>query len=1113
MARSSYEQNSFLGGEWSPYAQGRSGDPKYGTAMKVCLNNIPMEEGACVRRSGTSFIIPTRGRTYANILPFDGSATCSFAMEFTNDALRLITQSSVIFDNEVYTIDTMTPASPTVTLSSAPGWSNGDMVMLSFPDVNSTLYPYPIADMGGLLNRVLLVSGISGASLWFTDDLGNDVSSVGYTSATLVGAQIQRIKVFTTTYTGVPQLSTLRSIQAQNQAVILSSTVAPNSLFVTTEGTLSADPVFEFTSLSFIDGPYLDPSGDTATVSGYTGTITVTASTTTPFSATDVGRQIRLFSQPPLWAAGTGYTAGEFVTDAIGAWWEAIASSTGVTPGTLTISGGTNTVVWVPAPTAGTWAWGTISAYTSTSEVSVVLDATIPGMVLNSANGTTMTLFQLGVFSATTGYPACGAYHEGRLWLSGCVPNRFDASTSNGLILYQPSPPSGTITPQVVFSPTDPNGNVLDSNGISEVLNSKHLDQIQWMSPISDYLVSGTLSGEFPIRASALDDPITPTSIQAHMATKYGSLNIEPVDAGMALMFAQKYGRQVEEYVADAFSGRFTGRPLNKDAKHLAASGLARLAYQEELTPTVWALMNNGMLAGCTYRRYSRFVTEEPTINGWHWHLHGGGRIFTSMCTVPAPDSNLDRLFLVSNDPVIRTTGGGTMPGAGVPPNNFFVTVMQPTFQPSDTILSGRFVDEQHGFAIGASLTDCGGANAFTFSSINGTASTPGADSVTPVLTDVPPYPNLPAAGSTSLPPVGNGYYLGPPAVRFDGNTALYGLPLLGSDQTSMSMSVWVASDDLAGLSSGALFSSPALNADEGGTKQLSAVLTGSPATDGLCVVACDGGGSAGQVIYPLDFSPYTGATWAHVMISIKSNGDGSATCLMYVNDTEVIANVSKTALASHGGMWPFSTEPGGIKPLGIAVWTIGGTNIIDQEFTDGEQVVTLPSTTIQLQSVVLDALLQALSLNARGPSIGQYDIIQPRPPAPPIVVPFTQTVQNSTIQYDTVPGIGNIPGADVTGGGSNGFIGSVAEMWMTFGTYIDWTNSTNRYKFHSKDSTTAIFFPVALGATGSVTGAGTPYLYCTGDQNQFPLNRVTGKMLTVSGELADSDVQWPPQS
>jgi len=246
------------------------------------------------------------------------------------------------------------------------------------------------------------------------------------------------------------------------------------------------------------------------------------------------------------------------------------------------------------------------------------------GLGLNTANGTTISMFQLGAICATVGYRHAALGTRGGCGSPALCRNRIDASVSNGMGLA-----NGVALGTVVFSPTDQNGNVLDNSGISEIINSKTLAQIQWMIPALEGILMGTLEGEWLLQASALNDPITPTSIQIHEMTNFGSANIEATRAGIAVLFVQKYGQRVMEYIADVFSGKPTGKHLNKYAKHLSSSGVAQLAYQEELVPIVWALMNNGLLAGCTTAASAVLVLRT------RWCRAGTGTC--TVASVPSP--------------------------------------------------------------------------------------------------------------------------------------------------------------------------------------------------------------------------------------------------------------------------------------------------------------------------------------------------------------------------------------------------------------------------------------------------------------------------------------------
>ena len=1093
--KASINQTSFLGGQWGPLSQGRSDDPKYSTAMRVCLNGYPVEEGAWIKRSGTEWIVQTYGSTYANILPFTGSSTCAFCMEFTSQtsagALRFLTQSSLAFTNDgTVTITGTNTSTGVITVNSLPGdWNVGDQVYLVFPSAGSSLFPYPMANEAFMRNQIATINTLPGGNTLTISNWGFGASPAG----ALVGAQIIRVLRLATPYTGGPsQLQSLRAIQAEINAIILCPTVAPYEVQITKPGTLSTDPAFSFNALTFIDGPYLDPQAQTLSLSGTSGTVTATAGSAA-FAATDVGRAIRIFTQPALWAAGTTYTAGNVVTDSNGAWWTATASSTGVVPGQLTTVAGVTTVVWAPNPTAGSWAWGLITAYTDSTHVSVTFDTTIPNMALQSANGTTAYSWQLGVYSGTTGYPTCGTYYEGRLVLGGCIPNEFEMSCSNGFTNVV-----GDYT--VLYSPTDPYGTVLDSSGITLTLNSADYNQIQWMVGDNSGILMGTLAGEHLVAASALGDPITPTSIQAHEYTHLGSENIEACRAGMAVVFAQKYGRRVIEYLADTFSGKFTGRHLNENAKDLTVSGVARLIYQEEPVPLVWALMNNGMLAGCTYRRFSRLVAQPPEAAGWHWHMHGAGnKIFTSMCSVPGKGGLLDRLFVVTND--AGPTSGPPFPSA----NNYNIEIMQPMFDAQQSLGQGWFVDESPGPGPGNSQYDCGGGNMSTFAPTGGLK---GADSVpTSGPAFNPPNPLASITPGQSPPAGGLAVLSSGEASFFPGTVSLYNLPkwlTSGSlaDVSNISMSFWVGKFD---ASVGALLSSPELAPAEIGNPagpSVSEFFSNQGGTGGITASMSLNGGYP----YPGDTATSgvagTGNTaWVHVMLSARSNGDGTITAILVCNDTLSTTVITNYGMPNAIKLLPFLTSQDAQKENGLAVWNIGGAAPVNVTY-DTTYIQTQNNTTYKVPPLV--DILPAAQKNAivggsTGVGIGLgYSPSGALTPSPTVqgfwdalFVGSSYQVTSTVVTTTTGGGISSLPY------GGSGYIGSVAELWVMPGQYIDWTNSTNRYKFHEYDSITESWGPIYIGPKGALPGFGTPWIYCAGPPDIFPLNRATNTYLT----------------
>ena len=1110
MAKSSVDQSSFLGGEWGPLSQGRHDDPRYATALALSLNGYPVEEGAWAKRSGTQFIVPSHGRTYAKLLPFEGSDTCSFCMEFTDDTLRLLTQNSLVCTNDPATITT-NDGSGDLTLDSDPGWSPGDEIFLVFPDITSPLYPYPQALEANLRSRILTVGTYTPTGgfgvITLNDDLGNPINFTGWASGALVGAQVMHVMLITTAYAGVPQLSTLRAVQAEVNSIILSSSAPPSELQITTQGTLNADPVFTFGALNMVDGPYLDPQPMSATVSAVTGTVTLTAGSAA-FAATDVGRSARLFTQPPLWNSSSTYSAGDNVTDASGAYWTAIASvPAGVVPGTAATIGGIATIVWAPAPTAATWAWGTISHYTNATTVTFVFDTTIPGMALIASNGTTLTEWSLGVYSGTTGYPTCGVFYEGRLWLGGAVLNRFDTTTSNGV--------SQIIgTNKAVFSPTDPNGNVLDDSGMSEVLNSSGINQIQWMLGDAGGVLMGTLHGETLVGASVLGDPITPTSIQAHEHTRYGSaVNIDAIRAGMAVLFVQKLGRRVIEYLDDAFSGKPSGRHLNEHSKHLTQSGVISLAYTEEPVPSVWALMANGLLAGCTYRRFSRFVQTPPEAAGWHWNMHGGNRAFTSMCTVPGTNGLQERLFVATNVQNSTPTGGGS--------SNFYIEVMQPLLEPGNATTAAQFLDQVGCLGPGKSGFDCGGMNAsgfFPTGFFRGSDGSPSSG-----------IPDSFAGFTAGQSPLWAGANLlaAKKTVYFPGSVILYNLPKYGSptDETSMSMSVWVGSGDMP-YQSGALVSSPALDFAQAfaNTYTVSGMLgVGRSLGSGGTMLANSNSGTT-DLNSTAEAVISESLAWSHVMISAKSDGTGNIVVTAAVNDTVVYSSSSFGSVGNNKDMWLFNSSQDRNQENGLSLWAIGG------------QMVTVPKFVLDIVNYVTPLVIntppltQLLKLGP-GQSIGAAAYPIGMGVGATLADIYNSIYRGSSTVIEEVSskliggsgGQSNMPVPDGLGG-TSGFVGSVAELWIKPGSFIDWTSSTNRYKFHEYDSVANNWAPIPLGASGGTPGFGTPWVYLSGGPRQFVSNRATGTVLTEhdttsglinfdtgeGGGLQVSPLSWP---
>lgn len=281
---------------------------------------------------------------------------------------------------------------------------------------------------------------------------------------------------------------------------------------------------------------------------------------------------------------------------------------------------------------------GQLQIYNPSSANSTQVSVQIVGPAIPTTSSTTIKTWRLGVYSDAAGWPICGTYQEGRLWLAGSIGNRIDASRSNDLFNFAPTETTGTVT---------------DSNGITYTFNSKDVNTIYWMIQDQQGIICGTQAGEWLVQAPG-QGAMSPTNIKATRVTNFKCANIEPRRTEHTIAAVQLYGRKVMEFFADVFSGKFSAPNLSEKSKHLTETGIEELAYQQELAPIIWQRRGDGRLIGTTYKRDSLMSSQGPTFAAAHQHDLGSGRLVESICTGPSTDGTLDSLTLVTND-----TGSG----------------------------------------------------------------------------------------------------------------------------------------------------------------------------------------------------------------------------------------------------------------------------------------------------------------------------------------------------------------------------------------------------------------------------------------------------------------------
>jgi hypothetical protein len=404
----------------------------------------------------------------------------------------------------------------------------------------------------------------------------------------------------------------LRITQSADVLYIVHPSYAPRTLSRTghTSWTLAA--------MTFSDGPYLPTNTTVISLnpSAATGTITLSTGTSTAVTGTsNVGGKVNILAVAHGKVTGdkVGIAAVGGTTEANGSW-----TVTRIDADNFTLDGSTYANAWtaggvvypylfnstdvgrvIRMQQGSVWGWGTISAFINYGQVTFIVSSTLTSTAAK-------TFWRLGVWSATTGYPAVVTFHEDRLVFAGATnfPQRMDASVTSE---YSNFAPSGT------------DGVVVATSALNFTFNSNDVNVVRWIISDEKGLLAGTAGGEWIVRPSSQSEALTPTNITAKRSTSYGSANVQAIQFGKSILFLQSAGRKVREltYFFDADGFRATDMTLL--AEHVTQGGIVEMSAQKEPQPILWNVREDGYLVGLTYER-----DVDSFKVGWHRHLLGG---------------------------------------------------------------------------------------------------------------------------------------------------------------------------------------------------------------------------------------------------------------------------------------------------------------------------------------------------------------------------------------------------------------------------------------------------------------------------------------------------------
>lgn len=444
--------------------------------------------------------------------------------------------------------------------------------------------------------------------------------------------------------------SALRSLQWAQSFDVMYVTHASTSI-PTKKLMRHANDDWEWANMDFVDGPYLpiNDQENTATFSDFPfagETLTFVHSSTDNindgdgFQATDVGRHYRV-ELAGAWAWGRISAVNSTVSIDVeivdsgysdhasaGVWRRKAGFTAPPTNGAtmaMKLQSGSHTLVTSDvgkvvrltiddAGYAGTY-FCLLNAIDVSDTVNVTFLQGLSTVFSDEGFGYTANTsksWRLGAFSATTGYPKCISWFQGRLFLANTEAN------PNALWYSKTGLPEN-------YSPSDFDGTVTDANGGMVSLIGR-ADEILWLHE-APRLQIGTAGAIRSLGGTDSNDAFGPRNVSQRYEVGGGVEEILPVSVGPSTVHTSKYGKEINDLYFDFNVNSLVSPNLSVVSEHMFDSKIKELWFQQHPNNLLWAVLNNGTLVTTTLERYEKVTgfSRQPLDDA----------VVLSVCSIP----------------------------------------------------------------------------------------------------------------------------------------------------------------------------------------------------------------------------------------------------------------------------------------------------------------------------------------------------------------------------------------------------------------------------------------------------------------------------------------------
>ncbi len=152
------------------------------------------------------------------------------------------------------------------------------------------------------------------------------------------------------------------------------------------------------------------------------------------------------------------------------------------------------------------------------------------------------------------------------------------------------------------------------------LVGSGQQNRIRWVVA-KDAMILGTVGGEHLLGASKNEEALTPTNVKAKLQTTYGSEDVAAKIVNQAVLFLQRGGKKIREFLYNFEADAHKADDLTVFAGQVTGDGIVDMAFQRTPDPILWCVRTDGQLAIMNYERdqnvfsWARMFTTDSTAN------------------------------------------------------------------------------------------------------------------------------------------------------------------------------------------------------------------------------------------------------------------------------------------------------------------------------------------------------------------------------------------------------------------------------------------------------------------------------------------------------------------